>query len=95
MAESHELRNARLAEALKSWVADDGDPIDRSRRSGYALLLAFMLALYIVSPIYVKQESKQWMFVVVFFLLKRNLESLVRCLGYLLACTDGQIAKKL
>lgn len=89
MAESHELRNAKVAKPLKSRVADDGDPIDRSRRSGYALLLAFMLALYIVSPIYEKKESKQWMFVVVFFLLKRSFGSLVRCLGYLLACTNG------
>lgn len=29
VAESHELRNARLAEPSKSWVADDGDAIDR------------------------------------------------------------------
>lgn len=88
MAESHELRNARLAEALKSWVADDGDPIDRSRRSGYALLLAFMLALYIVSLVYVKQESKQWIFIL-FFLLRRSFGSLIHYLGYLLACTNG------
>lgn len=59
MAESHELRNARLAEALKSRVADDGDPIDRSIETIWLCAVAYFHINSLYSIVNLREERKQ------------------------------------
>lgn len=59
MAESHELRNARLAEALKSWVADDGDAIDRSIETIWLCAVAYFHINSLYSIANLRKARKQ------------------------------------
>lgn len=59
MAESHELRNARLAEALKSWVADDGDAIDRPIETIWLCAVARFHVGSLYSIANLRKERKQ------------------------------------